>query len=103
MTVDYSQRFGDRSVDIPQRVHGFLRTCELACVWQVEHKDTMEAWFCSGVVDYWWDDTLEKPTFKQLFYVPLNEEDEWAGFPSKDRFAYQQGAIIGYRLRRKYG
>ena len=99
--------FPPRPEKLPQRVHGFLRLCELACCWyewQDKNYDKMKAWFCEGVVDYWHDDSgISEPSFDQLFYRPLDRDKLWSGWPSRKRFAYQQGAIVGYRLRDKYG
>lgn len=104
---DYSDLFNksDHRDSLPQEVHGFLRLCELACCWydwQDEHHDTMKAHFCEGVVDYWYEDDLVEPSFDQLFYRPLDREEPWSGWPSRKRFAYQQGAIVGHRLREEY-
>lgn len=102
---DYQTLFPPRGQDLPQRVHGFLRLCELANAWydwQEEHHDTPKAWFCEGVVDYWWDDDLIEPGFEMLFQRPLDPSEKWSGWPSHKRFCYQQGAIVGYRLKEKY-
>lgn len=96
--------FPPREQELPQRVHGFLRLCELACCWyewQDEHYDEMKAWFCEGVIDYWHED-LREPSFEQLFRRPIDKDGEWSGWPSRKRFAYQQGAIVGHRLRKEY-
>jgi len=104
---DYSDLFNptDHRDDLPQRVHGFLRLCELACCWhewQEKHADEPKAWFCDGVLDYWYGDGLIEPSFEQLFHKPLFDE-ELRGWPSHRRFCYQQGAIVGYRLNEEYG
>ena len=105
MATDYQTLFPPRGEELPQRVHGFLRLCEMATSWyewQEEHHDTMRAHFCEGVVDYWWDDELIEPSFDQLFQRPLDPDKKWSGWPSRKRFAYQQGAMVGYQLREKY-
>lgn len=102
----YSSLFTPREMDLPQRVHGFLRVCELACAWyewQDRRGDEPVAHFCDGVVTYWWDyETLREPSFDQLFNRPLDPDEKWSGWPSRERFAYQKGAIVGYQLREEF-
>ena len=96
----------DRSdTDIPLQVRLILSICEVATgwhEWQNEHCGEPKAHFCEGVFDYWWDDELIEPSFDQLFQRPLDPDKKWSGWPSRKRFAYQQGAMVGYQLREKY-
>lgn len=105
MTDSYPT-FPPREAELPVQVHGFLRVCELACSWydwQDEHYDEDKAWFCEGVIDYWYEEGLEPPRWEQLFYKDLKTgELRREPIPSRDRFAYQQGAMVGYLLRQEY-
>lgn len=104
--TEYQTLFPERGRDLPIQVHGFLRLCELANTWyewQDEHWEENKAYFCEGVVDYWYDDDVEEPRWEQLFYTDFESgELRKEPMPSVGRFSYQQGAIIGYRLRKEY-
>lgn len=92
--------------DIPPSVQCFLSACEAATIsyrYQDEHWDEPQTFFFEGVVDYWWEEDLEEPRFEMLFHRPLHPDGEWEGYPSYERFCYQQGAIVGYKLREQYG
>lgn len=96
----------DRSgEDIPVQVRYILSVAEAATgwsEWQREHHDEPRAYFCSGLLDYWYDDELDEPTWEMIFLTDLHS-GELYGLSSYERFCYQQGAIVGYQLREKYG
>lgn len=90
--------------DIPPQVRFIISTCEVAnmwTTWQEEHHDEPKAWFCSGLFDYWWDEELSEPHWGQVFYTNL-ETGEFRGVPEHRHFCYQQGAIVGYKLREEF-
>jgi len=96
-----------RESDIPQAVQFFLSVCEAATTsyrYQDWHLEEPQTYFCEGVVDYWWNDELDEPYWEQLYYKNLDDGHlRHEPMPSHDRFCYQQGAIVGYRLREEYG
>lgn len=91
--------------DIPPQVQWFLSMCETAVIWyryvDLHHGEPQDK-FCQGVVDYWWGDTLEEPTFEMLFKRHPFSDEQWSGWPSYERFCYQQGAIVGYELKERF-
>lgn len=104
---NYGEDLPDRNgSDIPEQVQWFLSLCELACIyheWLEDNLGNQKDNFCEGVTDYWWShDELEEPSFDQLFYRPLDPDEQWQGWPSKERFAYQKGAIVGYELAERF-
>jgi hypothetical protein len=59
--------------------------------------------FYSGLYEYWNEHQyLVEPHFGMLFDEPFEDDVKWGGWPSKERFAYQKGAIIGYTLAEAY-
>jgi len=102
---DKVQWLPDRSdTDIPQNVQLFLSLCETAISstqFCERYHNTKEINFVEGVIDYWWDTDLEEPTWEQIFRKNLSD-GKFEGSPSYERFCYQQGAILGYRLREEY-
>ena len=100
-----SKYLPDRSdTDIPQNVQIFLSLCETAISspqFCERYDDTKEINFVEGVLDYWWQTELAEPTWEQIFRM-RSPDGKLEGSPSYERFCYQQGAILGYRLREKY-
>lgn len=91
--------------EIPEQVCLLLSLCETAVSWYdygQRHQNEVQDNFYRGVVDYWWSVDLEEPSFDQLFQRGLFDDDP-DGWPTVQAFAYQQGAIVGYRLREQYG
>lgn len=106
---DYSEDLPDRTGEsIPEQVEWFLSMCELANIyrnWLEDNLGNEKDNFCEGVTDYWWNhDELEEPTFDMILDRGVFEhEKEWVNWPSKERIAYQKGAIVGYELAERYG
>lgn len=101
------RKLPDRNAtDIPESVQWFLSVCEVAIAWERYARDHMgeeQDRFCRGVVDYWWDyEDMNEPHFGMIFQKPLDSHDRWKGWPSKREFAYQKGAIVGYKLAEEY-
>ena len=69
--------------------------------WQAEYGKQPRSYFFEGIVDYWWDNELVEPTWDTIFPSTVFEDSN-SGIPSRDRFCYQQGAIVGYQLREEY-
>lgn len=104
---NYGEDLPDRNdSDVPEQVQWFLSVCELACIYHEWLEDNLGGPrdnFCEGVTDYWWGhDELEEPTFDMLFYKPLDPDENWQGWPSQERIAYQKGAIVGYELAERF-
>lgn len=101
-----AEELPDRSdTDIPPQVRYVLSVAEMATgwsEWQREHHDEPRAYFCEGLFDYWHEVELEEPTWEMIFLTDL-ESGKLYGMSSYQRFCYQQGAILGYRLREEYG
>lgn len=102
-----SELLPDRSgTDLPPQVHHFLALCEVAVTserFSRERRGDPEYHFVEGVVDYYWSDGLDEPYWEQLFYTDLSTgriRDE--PIPEHSRFCYQQGAMVGYRLREEF-
>lgn len=97
----------DRSdSDLPPQVRHVITLCEAAVAsnrFSRERQDDPEYHFVEGVVDYWWSDHLEPPRWEQLFHKDLDTgEFRREVIPTRERFAYQQGAMVGYLLREEY-
>lgn len=104
MGVDTGMLPNRTDSDIPLQVRLFLSICEVAigsARYQEENLREPQTMFCEGVVDYWWDEKLDEPYWEQIFRRNLST-GELDGFPSHERFCYQQGAILGYKLREEF-
>jgi hypothetical protein len=87
--------------DIPLQLRYILSLTDVVIgwtAWQQLHHNESRTYFYEGLFDYWWDDDHTEPGWEQLFREDP-ESGELRGFPARDRFCYQQGAILGYRLR----
>lgn len=93
-------------MDMPQNIKVFLSMCETALLSDRFHdykKDSKEMKFIRGVMDYWWGSDLNEPTWEQMFRKNFETGQlRQTPSPSHKRFCYQQGAILGYRLKQRF-
>lgn len=88
---------------VPPQVAAVLSIAEVVTgwsKWQAECGSEPRASFYEGIFDYWWDNSLIEPEWDAIF--PLHNPSNTRSIPSRERFSYQQGAMVGYHLRETY-
>ena len=101
--VDQVERIWESREDIPLTIQLILQLAETGTTYRYHkenHGDPSERFF-SGLFDYWWEEDLEEAHFEQIFRKDL-VTGELKGFPSHERFCYQQGAVVGQALREEF-